>query len=162
MMRMSSLTGLPVVLGGKVQGHVEQPVLTPDGKRLRGLTIRQGLRGARWIDRSDVMVLGGVSVVIGSKPGRMPPDADFTLSSVTDSTGLRLGLVTDVYLDPLSLRVAALEITLGLVEALTCGPLLCREYRLLRQHNGENRIIIPSGTALLHASSLTEKGGSST
>lgn len=156
---MSSLTGLPVVLNGRMLGHVEQPVLQQDGKRLRGLKVRQGLRGARWVDRGEVKVLGGVSVIITGKPKRIPPDADFALNSVTDSTGLRLGLVSDVFLDPLTWRVEAIEISLGLVEALTCGPLLCREYRLLRDEHGDNRVIIPSGTALTHASSMLEKGG---
>lgn len=150
MIRMSSLTGLPVVLDGRLHGHVEQPVLHRDGRQLRGLLIRQGFRGARWVDRSRIVVLGGVSVIIDHKPVKPPPDADFTLRTVMDSTGLRLGLVTDVLLDPVHLRVEALEITLGLVEALTCGPLICREYRLLREDNGDMRVIVPCGAALIH------------
>lgn len=157
MIRMSGLIGLPVILAGRLQGHVEQAVLREDGRHLRGLTVRQGFRGARWVDGEDISVLGGVAVIVAKRPGRLPAGTDFALHSVTDSSGLRLGLVTDVWLDPVSLRVEALEITLGLIEALTCGPLICRDFRLLPGPK-ENRVVIPCGAALVHAGPADRSG----
>lgn len=105
---MSSLTGLPVVLQGRCIGHVERPMLDERGRRLRGFTVRRGLRSARWMDRAGIVVLGEVSVVVDRVPVRIPRDADVRLSHVADSAGLRLGMVTDVWLQPGSLRVEAL------------------------------------------------------
>ncbi|MGN0972202.1 MAG: hypothetical protein ACI4OY_09610, partial [Aristaeellaceae bacterium] len=128
MIRLGSVTGLPVVCSGRLQGRVEQAVLTPDGRNLRGLVVRKGFGGARWLAAEDILVLGEVSVISLRRPGRMPRDAAFTLGCVRDTAGLDLGRVTDVYLQPESRRVAALEITLGPLEELRCGRMLAREF----------------------------------
>ena len=124
-------------------GRVEQAVLTPDGRRLRGLVLRQGMGGARWAAEEDVLILGEVSVILRTRPGRVPAGADFSLSAVKDSGGMQLGWVTDVFLDPLTRWVTALEIDLGPAETLRTGRLLARRFTVAM---GE--VMIPCGCAL--------------
>ncbi len=148
MIRLSSITGLPVVYDGRMLGQVEQAVLTPDGRMLRGLVIRRGFGTARWLAREDVQVLGQVTVIAGRAPGRSPRDANFTLGCVRDTAGLDLGRVTDVYLLPESGRVAALEITLGPVEELRCGRMLARTFAVCPTPDEAGQVLIPTGCTL--------------
>lgn len=148
MIRLGTVTGLPVVLSGRMMGRVEQTVLTADGHALRGLVVRHGLGGAKWVDRGCIRVLGDVSVVISLKPGRLPKDADFTLTSVKDTGGLNLGRVTDVYINPHSFQVTALEITLGLMEELTCGRMLARDFVVRPAPEEPGQVLIPCGCVL--------------
>ncbi|MBQ8655385.1 MAG: PRC-barrel domain-containing protein [Clostridia bacterium] len=148
MIRLGSVTGLPVVWEGRTLGRVEQAALSHDGRRLRGLVIRRGFGSARWLGAGDVSVLGQVTVIAAGLPGRVPKDAEFLLESVRDTAGLELGRVTDVYLSPDSLRVTALEISLGPFEELTGGRLLAREFAVAPAAPGRGQVLIPTGCAL--------------
>lgn len=148
MIRLGTVTGLPVVLSGRMMGRVEQTVLTSDGHSLRGLVVRHGIGGAKWVDSGRIRVLGDVSVIISDKPDRLPKDADFSLTSVKDTGGLNLGRVTDVYLNPQTFQVTALEITLGLVEEMTCGRMLAREFVVRPAPQEPGQVLIPCGLAL--------------
>ena len=148
MIRLGSVTGLPVVCSGKLQGRVEQAALNPDGRSLRGLVVRRGFGGARWLAAEDILVLGEVSVIALRPPGRMPRDAAFVLGSVRDTAGLDLGRVTDVYLQPDTRRVAALEITLGPLEELRCGRMLARDFEVHPAPGEPGQVLIPTGCTL--------------
>ncbi len=143
--RMGSLAGLPVILAGQARCRVERPVLEKDGKRLRGLVVRRGLGGARWVGREAIELIGQVSVIVRVRPMRLPPDTDFALGSVRDATGLTLGRVTDAWLNPETLRVEALEIVPGLVEALLSGPLRCDRFAVCPCREEPGRVMIPGG-----------------
>lgn len=151
MIRLGSVVGLPVILEGEMVGRVEQTVLTPDGRSLRGLVVRQGMGGARWIRQESIRVMGDVSVIIGEKPGRLPKDAGFALTSVKDTGGLNLGRVTDVYLYPQSFRVAAIEISLGLWEEWTLGRMLARQFVVRPAPEEPGQVLIPCGCVLERA-----------
>ena len=148
MIRLGSVTGLPVVRSGKLQGRVEQAVLNPDGRSLRGLVVRRGFGGARWLAAEDILVLGEVSVIARRSPGRMPRDAAFALGCVRDTAGLDLGRVTDVYLQPDTRRVTALEITLGPMEELRCGRMLARDFAVHPAPGEPGQVLIPIGCTL--------------
>ena len=148
MIRLGSVTGLPVVLSGRMVGRVESSVLTTDGRSLRGIVLRHGLGGARWVDSADISVLGGVSVIIVKRPTHPPPDADFTLTSVKDTGGMHLGRVTDVYLNPATRRVTALEISLGPAESLRCGRLMARDDVVRPAPEEPGQVLIPCGCSL--------------
>ena len=148
MIRLSSITGLPVVYAGKMLGRVEQAVLTPDGKSLRGLVVRKGLGIARWLPVEMVQVMGRVTVIAQSHLSRMPGGADFALGSVRDTAGLELGRVTDVYLTGEGYRVAALEITLGPLEDLRCGRMLSRTFSVCEAPGERGQVLIPTGCVL--------------
>lgn len=147
-MRLGSLVGLPAALNGQLVGLVEQAVLTQDGRALRGLVVRHGLGSAKWVEAAAIAVLGDVSVILERKPTRLPRDADFTLTSVKDTAGLNLGRVTDAYVNPATMQVTALEISLGLVEEMTLGRMLARQF-VVRPHPEEpGQVLIPCGCTL--------------
>ena len=118
---LNRLVGLTVVVGEKQDGHVLRGVLSRDGRRLRGLVVRGGLRGTRWLSGEDISVLGDVSVIARSKPGRCPKDSAFRLFRVTDTLGARLGVVTDALIDEKTLNVVALQVSSGPIDDLISG-----------------------------------------
>lgn len=148
MIRLGAVTGMPVVWQGKWMGRIEQTVLQQSGKSLRGFVIRKGMSGAKWLNDADISLIGGVSILCRHKPGRLPHDTDFALTSVKDASGLRLGWVTDVLLDPVSRRVEALEISLGPLEEWRHGRALLREF-VVRPVPGEpGQVLAPCGSIL--------------
>ena len=115
------MIGLPVIVDGKTIGSVMRGVLNEDGRALRGIVIRGGLRGARWLPREQIHLVGKISVICKGKPERVPKEAGYRLFRVTDADGTRLGMVTDALFHEETLRVAALEISSGPVDDLTDG-----------------------------------------
>lgn len=140
--RLMRIVGLPAILGERLVGHVERATLEADGRRLRGLMIRRGLGGARWISRDSVSVVGDVSVVLKDTPVKPPRDADFSLQRVTDESGLTLGRVTDAWLRPDTMEITALEVTLGLFEDLTRGRLRVQNWAVQPGSDGNAQVLI--------------------
>ena len=130
-MRLTRVLGLPAILGERLLGHVERTALDPRLRHLRGLVIRRGLGGARWVSREGVSVLGDVSVVLQSAPVRPPKDADCPL-----------GRVTDAWLRPDTLEITALEVTLGPLEDLRRGRLRVRDWAIQTASGGETQVLI--------------------
>jgi len=89
---MKKLEGMPVILGSNKSGQVIRAVLNRDGRSLRGLLIRSGYLGPRWLERRQIRVLGKVSVIADGKPTRPPKDTEYRLFRVSDADGERLGL----------------------------------------------------------------------
>lgn len=118
---MKRLIGMPVICEGKHIGSIVRGVLRSDGKALRGLVMRDGLRLSRWIEADNIALLGKLTVISRRPPVRMPKDAGYRLFRVTDADGLRVGVVTDVLLDETTLRVTALEISSGPLDDLLDG-----------------------------------------
>ena len=143
--RLNSVLGLPVILRGRMIGRVERAVITRDGRGLRGLMIRRGLGGAKWIGSDRIVVLGEVSVIVDGDPIRLPHDADFDLGMVKDTAGMTLGWVTDVLLNPATYRVTGLELTLGFMEELLGGRLIARSWTVIP---GTDEVLVPCGYAL--------------
>lgn len=140
--RAARLLGLPAVMGARVLGRVEKAVPEASGKALKGLLIRRGLGSARWISRESVGVLGDVSVVVRRTPVRPPRDPARALSVVKDEGGLTLGRVTDMWLDPESFAITALEITLGPLEDLRCGRLCVRHWTVQPGDDGIPQVLL--------------------
>ena len=136
------MMGLPVMADGKAAGSVLRGVLAEDGKSLRGIVVRGGLRGPRWLPREQIELVGQVSVIASGKPGRLPPDADYRLFRVSDPDGTRLGVVTDALLDGETLRVAALEISGGPLDDLTDGRWYATAFQV-RPGNGGGHVTVP-------------------
>lgn len=149
--RLSQLCGLPAVLGRQVVGCVEQAMLTRDGRALRGLILRRGMGAAKWSPAAQVRLIGQASVILSAPPVRVPPDADFALTSVLDTGGLRLGRVTDVWLDPDTLLVTALEISLGALETMRGGRLVARTFTPHPVPDDPGQVLLPCGMPLEHA-----------
>ena len=98
-----------------------------------------------------ICLLGEVSVILRGRPGRMPEGAGFALQRVKDADGLILGVVTDAYVNPCTFRVTALEISLGLVEELTCGRMLARAFAVSPVPGEPGQVILPRGSLLERA-----------
>jgi len=69
---LKKMIGLPVIMDGQTAGSVMRGVLTEDGRALRGLVIRGGLRGARWLPREQILLIGKLSVIADGKSKRLP------------------------------------------------------------------------------------------
>lgn len=137
-----------MVLAGRMVGRVEQAVLTGDGKRLRGIVVRQGLGAAKWVDVAKIRLIGQVSVIVDAKPTRLPDGVDFTLTTVKDTGGMSLGRVTDVYLAQETLETVAVELSLGLFERLSCGRMIARTFAHCPAPGDPGQILIPCGARL--------------
>ena len=140
---LKRLIGLTVVLGGRAAGHVAKGVLSRDGRCLRGLVVRNGFQGARWLPGEQISLIGEVSVIARGAPSRVPKDADFRLFAVTDSMGERLGVVTDALIDCETLKVRALEISSGPVDDLLSGRWFATAYRV-HARGGVGHVTVPS------------------
>lgn len=127
---LKKMIGLPVIVNGRQRGSVLRGVLTQDGKRVRGLVIRGGLRGTRWLPREQITLVGKLSVIAKGKAARVPKDASYHLFRVTDADGTRLGIVTDALFNEETLRVAALEISGGPLDDLTDGRWYATAYHV--------------------------------
>ena len=137
------MIGLPVIVNGKQRGNVLRGVLTEDGRKLRGLVMRGGLRGTRWVSREQITLVGKISVIADGKASRVPKDASYHLFRVTDSDGTRLGVVTDALFNEETLRVSALEISGGPLDDLIDGRWYATAYHV--QPMGETgHVIIPT------------------
>lgn len=140
--RLGRILGLPAVCGERVMGHVERAIPDETGQHVRGFIIRRGLGGAKWADQSAVAVLGDVSVILNSRPGRVPKGREAALAAVKDEGGLTLGRVTDWWISRDSLDITALEITLGLMEDLTSGRRTVRQWTVKPGEDGMT-VLIP-------------------
>ena len=141
---LKKMIGLPVMLNGKTGGTVMRGVLTADGRSLKGIVMRGGLQGPRWLGRDQIALIGRLSVIATGKPGRLPRDADYRLFRVSDPEGTRLGIVTDALLNEETLRVTALEISGGPLDDLIEGRWYATAYHV--QPRGEyGHVTVPYG-----------------
>ena len=118
---LKKMIGLPVIMDGKTAGSVLRGVLTEDGRSLRGIVMRGGLRGARWLPREQIDLIGQLSIIGRGKTAKVPKEADYRLFRVSDPDGARLGVVTDALLQEDTMRVTALEISQGPLDDLLGG-----------------------------------------
>ena len=141
---LKKMIGMPVILNGRPAGSVVRGVLNQDGRSLRGIVIRGGLRGQKWLAREQIALVGQMSVIGNGKARRVPRDAAYHLFRVTDPEGTRLGVVTDALLHEETLRVAALEISGGPIDDLTDGRWYATAFHVRPQGN-TGHVTVPSG-----------------
>ena len=135
---LTRVLGLPAVLRGRSQGHVERAVLENDGHALRGLIVRRGFGGAKWVARDSIALLGDVSVILRACPTHLPRKTDFRLRTVKDTRGLTLGCVTDVL-------ISELEVSLGLIDDFRDGRRRIRHFSA----SPDGDVLVPEGEILL-------------
>ncbi len=147
MTSLNRLLGLPVVFNGQKIGQIERAIVDEKGRSLHGIVVRSGIRPAKWLGAKEIAALGGVSVLCKTKPQKLPKDADFSLSRVQDTSGLRLGVVTDVLLDDETFSVFALEISSGPLDDFMRGRSYCKEFvvKKSRINPREGDVLIPCG-----------------
>ncbi len=137
--RLGRILGLPAVCGERVVGHVERAVPDETGQHVLGFIIRRGLGSAKWADHSAVSVLGDVSVILKTRPGRVPKGRDASLAAVKDEGGLTLGRVTDWWISRDSLDITALEVTLGPLMDITSGRRTVHQWTV---KSGEDGLLV--------------------
>ena len=131
---LTRVLGLPAVLRGRSQGHVERAVLENDGHALRGLIVRRGFGGAKWVARDSIAC-----------PTHLPRKTDFRLRTVKDTRGLTLGCVTDVLISADNLLVSELEVSLGLIDDFRDGRRRIRHFSA----SPDGDVLVPEGEILL-------------
>ncbi len=136
---MNRLIGLPVICGERKLGRVSAATLTRDGSRLAGIVVQGGLRSAHWVPAEEILCLGTLCVLIRSA-GRKRQEQPFRLGRVSDTSGLRLGCVTDARLDEQTLAVDALEITFGPLDDLLTGRRWVQSFTI---HPGSGDVVVP-------------------
>ena len=124
------MIGMPVIINGKGAGSVVKGVLTQDGRSLRGVIVRNGLWGSRWLPREKIHLIGQLSLLAEGKPEKVPKDANYRLFRVADSNGMRLGVVTDALIHEETMRVSALEISAGPLDDLMDGRWFATAYHV--------------------------------
>lgn len=110
MTSLRRLIGMPVVCGDELVGYVERGVLSEQARRLKGLVVRRGLGGAKWIPSRMIDTLGSRCVIATGDATRMPKVAQTSFSQAFLTTGQRLGTMTDALISPETFAVVALEV----------------------------------------------------
>ena len=119
MTRASRLIGLPVVREGRRLGVVDAVRFARDGKKLAGLHVQGIALRAGYLPAESISLLGEFAVLSSDAPsGR---EDRFTLRRVRDTSGLKLGTITDALVDESALSVAALELSFGPIDDLLQG-----------------------------------------
>ncbi|MDR1568947.1 MAG: hypothetical protein LBS72_00485 [Oscillospiraceae bacterium] len=119
MTRANRLIGLPVVREGRRLGVVDAVSYSRCGKRLAGLHVQGNALRSGYLSAESISLLGENAVLSVSEPtGR---GDRFTLRRVRDTSGLKLGVVTDALLDETALSVEALELSFGPIDDLLQG-----------------------------------------
>ena len=116
-----SLMGMPVICSGKRLGRVSQISLADDLTKVKGLWIDCGLRGTRFIDGTQLDMLGEVAVLARESGKRSQCDERPMMRRALSTDGVRIGAITDAVIDEKTLEVKALELTQGYVDDLLSG-----------------------------------------
>ena len=130
------LIGMCAVSGGETLGRIEHVILDASAHRLFGVVLRRGIGGAKGIPRHRVRLMGQSCVLVDGKGEKMPGKTPQQPKHVKDSTGLSLGMVTDVLLCEKSLRVIALEISFGALYYLMGQRAYVTSYQFRRGSGG--------------------------
>lgn len=137
MKRMSKIIGLAAVLHGTGRriGLVERVCLSADGQDLAGLVLRlYGLtRRKRFVPFGNISLWGEVAVAVKEHeklPLLMKRQDDVLNLTVLDTSGERLGWVTDALIEEGSGQICALEISQGIVDDFTRGRIRVRDFTM--------------------------------
>lgn len=137
MIRISKITGLTAVADGTGRrlGTVERVALSADGLDAHGLVLR--MRG--WLRRKRFVPLGCIAlwgeVTVAASGVQLLPQAvsgrrDVIGMSVLDTSGERLGWVTDALIDEKTGSVSALEVSAGFWEDFAGGRFCVADFTM--------------------------------
>jgi len=116
-----TLIGLPVIMDSRELGRVSA-VEPDDGLRaLRGIYFSCGLAGTKFVDRSELDLIGDVAVLVHGTGKRSQPPASALPRRALSPDGNRLGAVTDAIIDEETFAIPMLELSGGYFDDLTEG-----------------------------------------
>ena len=141
MRNAKSLLGMPVIRNGEHLGRVS--FVLPDEKlrSVSGVYLYCGLTGSRFIDCSQLDMIGEVAVLSHGSGKRMPLSERPLFRRALSPDGRRLGAITDAIINEETLAIEALELSHGYLDDLTGGRKQIRQFSV--QKNGDV-IIEPS------------------
>ncbi|MDR1262209.1 MAG: hypothetical protein LBK46_01820 [Oscillospiraceae bacterium] len=119
MTRANRLIGLPVVREGSRLGVVDGVNVSPCGRRLAGLFLQTGRLRAGYLPSESIRLLGENAVLADGPESRWVKR--FALRRARDTSGLKLGIVTDALVDEHALSVEAVELSFGPIDDLMRG-----------------------------------------
>lgn len=137
MLRMTGIAGLIAVSHGtgSKKGFVEHVVLSADGQDVQGLILRKRglLRRRRFVPFEHIALWGEKTVMVTAEE-RMPKEVrkspDIEGLRVLDTSGERLGWVTDALVEETTGRVLSLEVSRGYVDDFTGGRIRVRDFTM--------------------------------
>ncbi len=138
------LVGLPVVFRGEQIGQVERCVADQEAAFLRGLIVRHGMGGAKWVPSRLVDTMGRQCILVRGRPEAMPGWVPEEPKLLYLTNGQLAGEITDVVLTEPDWRMVALEVSAGLLQRLTGRRMYATEYHI-RQSGGRCREAVASG-----------------
>jgi len=138
-----SLLGMPVILDGRMLGRISYVLPDEQLKTIRGLYLYCGVTGSRFIDCSQLDMIGDVAVLSHGPGRRMQLSRPPLLRRALSPDGKRIGAITDTVIGENTLCVEALELTRGYLDDLTGGRVRIRQYSV--QKNGDVIVEPPEG-----------------
>lgn len=113
------MIGLPVVREGSRLGVVDGVNVSPNGRSLAGLYLQTGSLRAGYLPAESIRLLGENAVLADGASSRRAKR--FALRRARDTSGLKLGVVTDALIDESALSVEAVELSFGPIDDLLRG-----------------------------------------
>ncbi len=135
MRNAKSLLGMPVIRNGEKLGRVSYVLTDKALHSLSGLYLYCGLSGARFIDGSQIDLIGDVAVLSRDGGRRCAPNDRPLLRRALSTDGRHIGAITDALIDEQTLRIEALELSRGYLDDLFKGRMCIRQFNV--QKNGD-------------------------
>lgn len=139
MRKLRSMTGMPVLYGGRKLGRLIQAELSGDLRRMEGIWVDCGLKGTRFITVDHLAMIGDMAVHSDDRGMRRRCSNAGLLIRAVGTDGSRIGAVVGVEIDELSFLVTALEVTHGFWDDLYTGRSRCEHFSL---QEGKGEVII--------------------
>ena len=137
MKRMSKIISLPSVLHGTGRrlGLVERVCLSADGQDVAGLVLRLygPMRRKRFVPFGGIALWGEVAVAVRAAekiPAALRRQEEILGLTVLDTSGERLGWVTDALIDEETGRVLQWEVSQGIVDDFLQGRIHVRDFTM--------------------------------
>lgn len=132
MRKIRSMIGMPVICDGKRIGRMIQADISEDLKRLSGIWMDAGLKGARYISSENLEILGDVSILTDSAGQRRHMNAPGIFHRAVSIDGQRLGAITGAEINDLSFSVESLELSGGFWDDFHHGRIFIRNFTVNR------------------------------
>ncbi len=143
MIYASGIHGMPVLQGSKKLGYVIGVNYSDQLSDINGLILDCGIRGKKWLDATDVDMIGSVAVISHSLGKRCKKRESTQFCRALSTSGERVGRVSDVLIDERTMKVCGLEISRGFLDDIVGHREIAYEFN--KQHDTNDVIIVKAG-----------------
>lgn len=130
-----SLLGMPIIQNGEKLGRVSFVLPSNDLSAISGLYLQSGLSGARFIESSQIDLIGDVAVLSHDGGKRASLSLRPLLRRALSGDGQHIGAITDAFVNEETLLIEALELSRGYPDDLLRGRTHIRQFSV--QKNGD-------------------------